>query len=317
MNQEEKKIVRKIMYRLKNNRDTEAMELISKYQRNLCLRSIKRIFKFCCENNEENIKTHNTYYYLKNISQHRHDLDPSADGDYGIIIASQCGHVELVKMLLEDSRVNIKNKMYSAIEEACKYGKKEVVELLMKDPRVDINDYQIIYAAFEEDQKEIVELIINNDKFDPSKENNNIFIKACISGYTEIVKKLLRDPRVNPCDQNNKAIICASEQENGIFEILMDDSRIDPSCEDGIVFENVCAVGNQYMVGKLLEDSRVDPSLNDNIGLYRAMKYNNVEVVNILLKDNRIKKALQEDIFSNEYMSMLLRVSMRKMSYHY
>ena len=46
----------------------------------------------------------------------------------------------------------------------------------------------------------------------------NIFNWASDKGHTEIVRLLLQDPRVNPADRNNKAIIWASE--NGHTKIV-------------------------------------------------------------------------------------------------
>ena len=52
-------------------------------------------------------------------------VDPTTDDNYAIRWASLQGHWEVVKLLLEDSRVNS-----SAIQEASLHGHWEVVKLL-------------------------------------------------------------------------------------------------------------------------------------------------------------------------------------------
>jgi len=111
--------------------------------------------------------------------------DPSADDNYAIRWASQNGHVEVVKVLLADSRVDPSANNNYAIREASAYGQTDVVKVLLADPRVD-----------------------------PSVINNWPIRIASHYGRTDVVKLLLADPRVDPLELNNEAIITASEEGN-------------------------------------------------------------------------------------------------------
>ena len=115
---------------------------------------------------------------------------------------------------------------------ACKNGCIEVVKLLLQDPRVDptANDnYAFIYAC-ENGHTEVVKLLLEDPRVDPSANNNFAIHCASENGHTEIVRLLLQDPRVDPSADNNFAIHCASQ--NGHIEIvrlLLQDARIDPT----------------------------------------------------------------------------------------
>jgi len=86
---------------------------------------------------------------IKEVIQllHEQDLDPNC-GDpenYGrtpLYLACKNGHIEIVKLLLSDTRVDI-NKAngygQTPLFLACQEGHIDIVELLLKDDRVDIN----------------------------------------------------------------------------------------------------------------------------------------------------------------------------------
>ena len=78
-----------------------------------------------------------------------------------------------------------------------------------------------------------------------------LFNKACKYNHIEIVKLLLQDPRVDPCDKYNITII---------------------------------------VVKLLLQDSRVDPSDHNNLAIRWASQNGHIEVVKLLLQDPRFKK---------------------------
>ena len=66
--------------------------------------------------------------------------DPSYVNNYAIRWASYYGHIEVVELLLKDSRVDPSDCNNTAILWASSNGHKEVVELLLKDSRVDPSD---------------------------------------------------------------------------------------------------------------------------------------------------------------------------------
>ena len=95
--------------------------------------------------------------------------------------ASMNGHLEVVRVLLKDSRVDPSADNNQAIQFASENGHLEVVRELLKDSRVD-----------------------------PSANNNYAIQDASENGHLEVVRELLKDSRVDPSADNNWAIREAS-----------------------------------------------------------------------------------------------------------
>jgi len=81
--------------------------------------------------------------------------------------ASQNGHYNVVKLLLEDKRINPADRYNWAIQLASRYGHYNVVKLLSKDNRVN-----------------------------PADENNLAILSASANGHYNVVKLLLGDKKV-------------------------------------------------------------------------------------------------------------------------
>ena len=103
--------------------------------------------------------------------------DISIDNNLAIQMASENGHAEVVKLLLDDKRANPKAEDNWAIQKASQNGHVEVVKLLLNDKRVD-----------------------------PTADNNSAIQYASENGHVEVMKLLLNDKRVDPTEDNNSAI---------------------------------------------------------------------------------------------------------------
>jgi ankyrin repeat protein len=66
-----------------------------------------------------------------------HKSYPCIPNNYAIVWASQRGRAELVKELLQDTRIDPTASYNAALRAACKYGRTEVVKILLQDPRID------------------------------------------------------------------------------------------------------------------------------------------------------------------------------------
>jgi ankyrin repeat protein len=72
------------------------------------------------------------------------------------------------------------------------------------------------------------------------------------------------------------------------LEIMLMDSRCDPSdCDNNALLE-ACKEGHYKVVRRLLRDMRVDPAAEHNKSLLTAILYNRTQVVELLLRDDRI-----------------------------
>ena len=93
---------------------------------------------------------------------------------------------------------------------------------------------------------------------DPSAKDNEAILRAANSGYFEIVKRLLQDPRVDLSAQENFAIRQASYGRfSKIVEILLFDPRVDPRANKNFALRYALRKGG-LDIADLLKDVRVD-----------------------------------------------------------
>jgi ankyrin repeat protein len=113
--------------------------------------------------------------------------------------------------------------------------------------------------------------------------------KACYFGHNEILKLLLQDHRVDPSANDNEAIQNACYyKQNDVVKLLLQDPRVDSSVSNNILIQNACYKGNIDLVKLLLQDPRVDPSVQNNEVFQRACSSGDIKVMKLLLKDSRV-----------------------------
>lgn len=118
--------------------------------------------------------------------------------NYGFRVASEKGYTEIVKVLLDDSRVDPSCFDNEPIRIASTNGHEEIVKLLLRDPRVDPstwNNFPIQYASLHH-HIDIVQLLLDDPRVDPSDAENCAIKYAIINEKEDIVSILLRDDRV-------------------------------------------------------------------------------------------------------------------------
>ena len=147
--------------------------------------------------------------------------------------------------------------------------------------------------------------ILNGYRVDPSDEDNTAIVRASEYGYKEVVELLLSDDRVDPSDRRNEAIILASL--NGhieVVELLLSDGRVDPSDLHNYAIRWASRNGQHEVVELLLSDDRVDPSDKHNEAIRWASQYGHKEVVEFLLFDERVKNSLST-LDYNKYLKII------------
>jgi hypothetical protein len=133
-----------------------------------------------------------------------------------------------------------------------------------------------------------VRRLLIHPRVNPGDEQNKALQVACERGHIDVVNLLLSDSRVNPSDKENLAIQCASKKGHvEIVKLLLADSRVDPSDKNNEAIRFASQKGKE-IVKLLLQDKRVDPSADDQMLLLRCLRLENVEMVRLLLTDPRI-----------------------------
>ena len=200
----------------------------------------------------------------------RIDVNKSdSDGWTGFYWAYQNGQMEILSLLLNDSRIDVTERFIYA----CKTGNTGIVSLLLTDSRIHVNNEDndgktgLMYACWN-GHTEIVRLLSNDSRIDVNKAENRGFtgfMYACENGPREIVLLLLQDSRVdiNKGDTFGRTgfLKACYNGHTEIVSSLLKDSRIDVNKgdKDGRTgFMHACIIGFGEIVCMLSESARVD-----------------------------------------------------------
>jgi hypothetical protein len=135
--------------------------------------------------------------------------------------------------------------------------------------------------------------------------------RAASAGFTDAVKFLLSDTRVDPAAEDNVALrfaACFGHEE--IVKLLLSDSRVDPSARDNEALRYAARYGREEIVKLLLSDSRVDPSAEYDEALREAAWRGHTEVVKLLLSDSRVDPSAEDIEF---FLSFAVGEDVRKL----
>jgi ankyrin repeat protein len=209
-----------------------------------------------------------------------------------LINACKDGHVDVVKLLLNNDRVDPAADDNDAIQWACRNGHEKVVELLLADGRADpaADNNFAIYWACREGHDKVVKLLVADGRVDPAADNNMAIHWACRKGYDKVVKLLLADGRADPAADNNMAIRKASQ--NGrvkVVKLLLEDRRVDPAADNNEAIQWACRNGRDKVVEALFRSSK-------NVRMY--LKENNPVKFNVY--NAKVEKELN-DMATNFY----------------
>ena len=123
-------------------------------------------------------------------------------------------------------------------------------------------------------------MLTNQEKFNNAIKHNNI----------ETVILLLKNKEVSPCTDNNNAIRYASD--NGytdIVRLLINDKRVNPSYMHEKIFFEFIVENDLQSIDKLLLDP-LFVKYNENIELYfsHIVEYNMIDMFNVLFSHKKI-----------------------------
>lgn len=102
-----------------------------------------------------------------NINIVRHllvSVDPSRDSCYGIALASENGHLDIVELLIADPRVNPADYDNYAFRVACYNGHVHIAKHLLTNPRITptAHDNGAILGAIANNQPSIISLLLDS-----------------------------------------------------------------------------------------------------------------------------------------------------------
>ncbi len=224
--------------------------------------------------------------------------------------ASECGNMEIVKLLLNVATIQHGNDILSvAIRGASNNNRIEIVKLLLekiRTPEYKNNEYDNMTFIFActKGYTEIVKLLLNkdfvnmNERIEDCRQGKPTryiecgsvaLIRAAQNGYIDIVNLLLK-LNGTPSDLYNKALIAAAK--NGHKDIVKLLLRSDNS-PDWILFNDKAIIkaseyGHYKIVKLLLIDGRAEPSADNNEAIIRAARNGKEKVVKLLMRNHNV-----------------------------
>ncbi len=115
------------------------------------------------------------------------------------------------------------------------------------------------------------------------------FWEACFWGKVDLVRELLKHPRVDPAADDNWAIRDVVYHGHvRITQMLLADARVDPSARNNEPIWRAARSGHADVTRLLLSHHKVDPSAMNNCAIFEAARWAHTAVVRILLTDQRI-----------------------------
>lgn len=196
--------------------------------------------------------------------------------------------IETTSDLLQTSDLQTLNDYFLR---CCAQNKTEIVELLLQDGRIDpsMNDNFVFRQSCFNNHPKMAKILLQDIRVDPSAKNNCSLRVACMNSFLEIIEILVDDERTDPSIDDNCMIRLARKNERPkVIELLLRSEKVDPSIDDNSLITYSCAFGFIDIVKILLKDERVDPSVNGNHALRCACDGGHSDIVRILLKDKRI-----------------------------
>jgi len=197
---------------------------------------------------------------------------------------------QLQQLQLELLPEHLKNANNETFLKACDKKNIRDVELMLKmhniDPSFDDNKGIKNAASLFNDEKsnELVKILLKDPRITPP---NYLLAWECgkILPDMELFKMLFNHKKIDPSDNNNEAmkVACKMGREE-IVEILLQDSRVNPT----VGIRNAVYYGNMKLFELLYNDKRTDPSEGKNSPIRIACMTRRIEFIEILLKDSRV-----------------------------
>lgn len=125
-------------------------------------------------------------------------VDPSVGDDYPFREAAATGRTEVVRFLLQDSRVNPRSHHDWAFTQACLKGHASVVELLLQDGRCDPstqNNSGLAWAA-QNGHEDVIDLLVKEHRIRYWSCDHRILEKAYNRGYISLTNKLINSGKM-------------------------------------------------------------------------------------------------------------------------
>lgn len=145
----------------------------------------------------------------------------------GMLVVHACvgGYITLLKVLLQDPRIDPSIANNRALKFACRDENIEMASLLFADSRVNLDDCMIL--AIDNRAHQIVELLLDHSRVDLAVNGHRYLLYAVSQMATNIVTLLLNDSHIDPVAECNRALrLAIARIDHEMVDLLMGDARI-------------------------------------------------------------------------------------------
>ena len=218
-------------------------------------------------------------------------VDVSIDDNAALNKMIEKSDLKAVEWLLENNKVA--ETAGSSLEQVIKLNKNDIFLIML--PKVKpLKD--AAYVAFQEKQYSMAKLLLLDGKVDPVFGSaGQLIIKASEEGQSEIVQVLLNDKRVDPSCFNNHALILAAGGDHlEVMKLLLADPRVN---FDKAAIEYAATKGKLQALKMLFNDPRFKKFDYSN-AIKGAKREKHTEVVDFLLAMSNIDPETNKDLFA-------------------
>ena len=231
--------------------------------------------------------------------------------------AMNCGHLDLVRMMLVDQRFELvhKQRRFSALCHAVERGQEEVFKLLLATrDDMDVNTSQNkwgqkpLFWAIANGHEAVVSLLLTRDDVDPNSEENGGWTPLALvakKGHEALVKLLLARDDVDPNSKDTNGetplVWAAQEGHEAVAKLLLARDDVDANSKNNEGWTPLIWAaqdGHEAVVKLLLARDDVDPNskgTNGKTPLVWAAQEGHEAVVKLLLARDDVDANLKND----------------------
>ncbi len=187
-----------------------------------------------------------------------------SDGRTALFVASQEGHLEVIKLLLQTDKVDVNLQTTNgetALHASSLYGHLEVVRELLQNNKVDVN-LQTTNGA----------TALHASSLNGS-DGWTALILACQQGHVEVVRELLQNNKVDvnlqTTDGATALHVVTEYYKPKVVSLLLEHDNLDVNSQDAIgatALHIASAKGRVDIVEMLLQNNNVDVKLKNEKG---------------------------------------------------
>lgn len=207
--------------------------------------------------------------------------------------ACKFGHVEVLKKLLADPRVDPTVRNNRPLKLACKTGLVELVRLLVDDGRVNISStkYEAFYLACLSGKIELVTFLLDSKTVNTEEIDPSTALRHAINAPSLPLFKFLIERKIFPRTAQASALFLQSiVTYPTYFNVFLPHANIPAYMND--LFHRTVKNGSLESTELVLKDPNVNPAFWNNKALHMAATNDNLALLELLLADPRVNPSM-------------------------